>query len=651
MKTLKFTLVLILIGISSYAQNVIPKFGNVSMDEMNMKSYPNDTTANAVVLFELGDVKFVTNHSEIYLQTEIYKKIKILNKEGAEHGIVKVRIYDDQKGGIEEVQKIKGITHTPGEPDQYLSQSNIFKNKIDDNWHEVVFTLPNIKEGSVLEYSYIIESDFIFNLRGWYFQSVIPKVYSEYHAVIPAFWVYNGNYNGYYPLSLSDAKLKKNCFDPGNGVNQPCEERTYVMKDIPSFIEEEKYSTSPKNYIARIEFELAESFRLDGTSTKYTSTWNDADKKIKSLFDLNKSSLESYFKKNMPDSLFTETDQLKKARDIYHYVQNHYTLDPSKDYIFEDHSLKDLYESKLGGVSDINLTLFHALNAAGIDSKIFLSATRSFGRPTKLHPVITDFNYLSVFVNINDRPYFIDASQKLLPFGFLPFESLNQYGRVIDLEDGSFWADIIPNRINAIRRSLKLTLNENGTIEGTANETFTGYEAYFEREKLLNHNLNKPELGNTVEVSDFVVIDFKESDKALEENYNITANVSDQVGNSLYINPFLFSLGENPLKLNRRNYPVDFGYQKTDIYAVEIEFPENYHVTSLPEPVNITIPNKGGTFTSTISNSDNKITIYYKINLLKSTFEVSEYAYLKEFFSQVINFQNSFIILDKTISN
>jgi len=511
--------------------------------------------------------------------------------------------------------------------------------------------LPNIKEGSVLEYSYIIESDFIFNLRGWYFQSVIPKVYSEYHAVIPAFWVYNGNYNGYYPLSLSDAKLKKNCFDPGNGVNQPCEERTYVMKDIPSFIEEEKYSTSPKNYIARIEFELAESFRLDGTSTKYTSTWNDADKKIKSLFDLNKSSLESYFKKNMPDSLFTETDQLKKARDIYHYVQNHYTLDPSKDYIFEDHSLKDLYESKLGGVSDINLTLFHALNAAGIDSKIFLSATRSFGRPTKLHPVITDFNYLSVFVNINDRPYFIDASQKLLPFGFLPFESLNQYGRVIDLEDGSFWADIIPNRINAIRRSLKLTLNENGTIEGTANETFTGYEAYFEREKLLNHNLNKPELGNTVEVSDFVVIDFKESDKALEENYNITANVSDQVGNSLYINPFLFSLGENPLKLNRRNYPVDFGYQKTDIYAVEIEFPENYHVTSLPEPVNITIPNKGGTFTSTISNSDNKITIYYKINLLKSNFEVSEYAYLKEFFSQVINFQNSFIILDKTISN
>ena len=75
MKTLKFTLVLILIGISSYAQNVIPKFGNVSMDEMNMKSYPKDTTANAVVLFEQGDVKFVTNHNEIYLQTEIYKKI------------------------------------------------------------------------------------------------------------------------------------------------------------------------------------------------------------------------------------------------------------------------------------------------------------------------------------------------------------------------------------------------------------------------------------------------------------------------------------------------------------------------------------------------------------------------------------------------
>ena len=651
MSTLKFILILLLIGISGYAQNMVPKFGSVSMEEMNMKSYPKDTTANALVLFELGDVKFVTNHSKIYLQTEIYKKIKIFNKEGAEHGVVKVRIYDDQKGGIEEVQKIKGITHTPGEPDQYLSPTNVFKNKIDDHWYEVVFTLPNIKEGSVLEYAYIIESDFIFNLRGWYFQSDIPKVYSEYHAVIPAFWVYNGTFTGYYPLAMSDAKLKKNCFDPGNGVDQPCEERTYVMKDIPSFIEEENYSTSPKNYIAHIEFELAESFKLDGTSTKYTSTWNDVDKKVKSLFDLNKSSFEGYFKKNMPDSIFTEQDQLKKAKDIYDYVQGHFTLDPSKDYIFDDHSLKDLYESKLGGESDINLTLFHALNAAGIDAKIFLSATRSFGRPTKLHPVITDFNYLSVFANVNDRPYFIDASQKLLPFGFLPFELLNQYGRVIDIEDGSFWAEIIPNRINAIRRSLKLTVNEDGVLEGAANEVFTGYEAYFEREKLKNHNLNKPILGNTVEVSNFIVKDFQDLDKALEENYNITANVTDNVGNSFYINPFLYALGENPLKLNRRNYPVDFGYQKTDIYTVEIDFPAGYHITSLPEPVNFTIPNKGGTFTSSISTNDHKITIYYKINLLKHTYEVSEYAHLKEFFSQIINFQNSFIILDKTISN
>ncbi|MFD1316004.1 hypothetical protein [Namhaeicola litoreus] len=651
MKLLRLWIILLLLGISCNAQNVIPKFGSVSMEEMNMPSYPNDTTANALVLFEQCDVKFVPQNNRIHLETTIYKKIKIFNKEGVDYGNVSVKIYDDQKGGMEIVQKIKGITHSPGEPDHYLSPKNIFQNKIDDHWHEVVFTLPNIKEGSVLEYSYIIESEFFFNLRGWYFQSEIPKLYSEYHALIPAFWNYNGTYTGYYPLSLRDAKLKKNCFDPGNGVDQPCDERTYVMKDIPSFIEDDVYSTSPKNYIAHIEFELAEAFKLDGTSTKYTTTWSDADRKLKSLFDLNKSSLEGYFRKNIPDSLFSNPDPLIKAKSIYHFVQNHYTLDPSKDYIFDDRSLKDMYDSNLGGVPDINLTLLHAMNAAGFDAKIFLSATRSFGRPTKIHPVITDFNYLSVFVNINDRPYFLDASQKLLPFGFLPFECLNQYGRVIDIEDGSFWADIIPNRINATRRTLKLTVNEDGTLEGSANETFTGYEAFIEREKLSNNNLTKSISGHKFEPTNFIVKDFQDLEKPIEENYILRSNSAEIVGNSLYINPFLFSLEENPLKLNRRNYPVDFGYQKTDIYAVEIEFPESFSVTSLPVPINMSIPKNGGSFTSTISHHGNKITLYYKINLLKSIYEVSEYAYLKEFFSQIINFQNSFIILDKTISN
>ena len=41
-------------------------------------------------------------------------------------------------------------------------------------------TMPNVKVGSVIEITYKVRSDFIFNFQDWEFQSTIPTVWSEY---------------------------------------------------------------------------------------------------------------------------------------------------------------------------------------------------------------------------------------------------------------------------------------------------------------------------------------------------------------------------------------------------------------------------------------------------------------------------------------
>lgn len=47
------------------------------------------------------------------------------------------------------------------------------------------FALPNVREGSVIEFSYSLLSNCVLRFRGWQFQTGIPTRWSEYRAVIP----------------------------------------------------------------------------------------------------------------------------------------------------------------------------------------------------------------------------------------------------------------------------------------------------------------------------------------------------------------------------------------------------------------------------------------------------------------------------------
>lgn len=58
------------------------KYGNATMDELNMTVYPEDTTASAVILLKKGDLRFI--FSELYgfqFEYAIQVKIKILKTE------------------------------------------------------------------------------------------------------------------------------------------------------------------------------------------------------------------------------------------------------------------------------------------------------------------------------------------------------------------------------------------------------------------------------------------------------------------------------------------------------------------------------------------------------------------------------------------
>lgn len=627
-------------------------FGEPLRSELEMQYYQKDTTANAVVIYEEANTDFfVYNDNWIYIRTKVYRKIKIFNKDGYDQANISINL---EKGTRrkELVKNIKGITHND-DKSIHLTKDKIFTTSLNDYRDEITFALPNIKDGSVIEYTYTKESPFLFNFSGWTFQNDIPTIESVFIAEIPGNYVYNRKLIGYHKLTKNESKIKKRCFKiQGISGYADCEVLTYSMNDIPSFIEED-YMTSKWNYLSRIDFELSERKGFDGHNKKYTKTWKAVDREYKSNKDiggqLNK---KSFFKKEISEEILNEKDQLIKAKKIYNSIQKHYSWN-NKYHLFGTMNVIKAFKNKTGSVGEINMSLINALNVAGIKAQIGLLSTRNNGYPTKLYPVLSDFNYIIARVVIDNKVYLLDATQKSLPFGMLPYKCLNKDVRVMDFKNGSYWDKIMPYKNNGRKTQMLLKLNEEENFSGNVRIVHNGYAAVKKREDLKTTDKNKY-IENYEDENDFLEIisyknfDVKKNEETVKEEFEVIIENESTVANKILLNPFFIDrITENSFKLNTREYPVNFGHPIKYDYVVTINLTDSFQVETLPKSRLVKLPDNKGYFVYKVINKDSKIMVNYSFNIKEVEFSSQYYLYLKEFFKQAIIAQQELIVLNK----
>jgi hypothetical protein len=621
--------------------------GNITKEELKMTVYDKDSTASAVVLYEHANY-YIDASNEYRLTTDHYYRIKILKKEAFDLATINVLL-----SGKENVHNIKAKTYNLSSSDRinevFLTKDKVFTKKLNERLKEVSFTLSNIKVGSVIEYTYTVVSPYN-GIDDWYFQSDIPKIRSDFTAAILGNYKYNIRVVGFLGLNRSDASVKKKCVYV-SGRAGACLILDYGMDAIPAF-KEENYMLSKRNYISKLSFELESFTSTDGVEKKFTKTWKDADKNLKYSFLDNQGSKKKYFKKNvLNEEILSTQNTLEKAKKVFELIKGNFNWN-GRYWPTRKIKIKKAYEDKSGNIFDINLSLYNALQAAGIESKLTMLATRSKGLPTKLYPVVDEFNYLIVRVIINEKVYFLDATKKNLPFGLVQFEALNGDGRVMDFKKGSFWEGI--HTSDKTTRNTKMVLNY--TDEGLSGNLIinrTGYNALYQRDELTklkeevfleNFETKHP----SIEVEDFKVRNLNKLDKKLQEFYKI--NIEHDVSNArrIKINPFFIDkTTENPFKLNERIFPVNYGYPRNNTYILSLKIPKEYTIKKLPEDKALALPNKGGRIIFKIKQSENTINLYLKVETKKKSYTNNEYFYLKEFYNQLIKIQDSFIEIEK----
>jgi Fe-S cluster assembly iron-binding protein IscA len=635
------------------------EFGKFTNEERVFERTQIDSNANAAYLNEYGTTSFLfdSETGRMKLVHRYHARIKIFDKEGFSAANVVVPLYKngnayDQQ---ERIFDIKASTFNAG-TGQYeetpMTSKAIFEEEKSKYLSLCKFTLPNVRENAIIEYQYSIETPYLFNFKTWEFQAKIPKVNSVYEAYIPANYSYNITLRGFYKLTDNKATLSTGCLRVA-GRDMDCSKMTYVMKDVPAFVEED-YMTSPNNFKSAIYFELSEVYYLNGAVQKYTKSWKDVDYELISNRDFGgQMKKKDVFKHIIPTVTAGMSDELEKGKAIFDYIRKQVRW--NKVYgKYSETSVKDVIDSRSGNVADINLALVAALSAADLDAEAVIISTRDNGIVNKLHPIMSDFNYVIAKLNIGNESYLLDATEPLTPFGLLPLRCINDQGRVMNLKKPSYWIDLKASQRSTTIHSMVGKMTEDGKITGTITTRTVGFDALNVRNEMKRYSSVEEyvekldERMTNIRIKNFKVTNVDSVEKPLIEEYEVEFTVQNAGEGSTYFNPFFINrIRKNPFKLNERNYPVDMGAANDERITISITLPDKYYLKEQPKDFSLALPNQGGRYLLQTTVLGNHFTISQQLSFNKAIYSAEEYYALKEFYNRIIQVQKGEVLLAK----
>ncbi|HTI58665.1 DUF3857 domain-containing protein [Mucilaginibacter sp.] len=637
-----------LISFAASAQDF--PFGEVSQEEMDMQKYDKDTSAHALVLNEHGRARISETSSEdVNLIFEHHIRIKFFDdKEFERYGTFDIPIYSSDGLVYEKLVDVKAVTYYRDDAGNLqkadLDPKKIFRVEQDKHHTLVKFAMPALRKGCIIEIKYEIESPYYWNhFHSWMFQDYLPKLNSQFEAIIPGFWNYNASLRGYLKLTDSKATIDRECFTY-HGAKSDCSHLTFTMKDVPAFVREE-YMTSPNNYLSGVYWQLAEFTNLrTGAKEKYSKDWKDLDRELKEQYWFGgQLKRKEMLKDRVTPVIAGKTDSLAKAKAVYTFIQKSFKWNERANDGSVD-GIKKALDAHTGDAGDINLALVNALTSAGIPAEAVLVSTRENGSINKLYPTINDFDYVIARTSIGGKVYLLDATDPMLPFGMLPLRCLNDQGRVFNVDKPSYWMDMNTAQRAKTTYNIELTLGDDGKLKGNIIRYSSSYSGYLRRKEIKKYNsldeyvdhLSSDMPGTKILKSDIVNVD--SLDMPVGETYQVEMNAYDGMNHDRFgFNPFIIGkLKTNPFKLARRDYPVDMGIPSEERYIVTVHLPAQYTIDNPPQGQAFAMASQGGRFITDFQNDGSTFTFSYVTQINSSVFGTDEYNSLKELFNRIV---------------
>jgi hypothetical protein len=646
------------------------KLGKVSIAELEQKVHPKDSAAVAAILFKRGETSFEYSQNEGFLVvTEITMRVKIYKKEGYDWANQAVPFISGSNNIKEKVTFSDVATYNlvAGKIEKTkLKSEGEFQEAVNKYWSKKKIALPNVKEGSVLEFKYIIRTNNIGLLREFDFQTNVPVNHAEYKTYIPEYYVYNTKLKGFISPKIDVVKSQKSFTitskertgDRVSSTNFSTDKieyqetkTTYTVNDMPA-MKEEAFVNNIDNYTTSLEQELSMTKYPNEPTKPYSTDWNAVVKTIYEYEDfgpeLNKT---GYFEEDLKAVIVGLSSQNEIIATIFNYVKS--TVKWNDNYGYScDEGVKKAYKDKVGNVAEINLMLTAMLRTAGLKANPVLVSTRSNG--ISIFPNRTAYNYVIAAVETSEGLILLDATNKYSTPNVLPFRDLNWIGRLIRKDGSSEEVDLMPKMASNDNVTMMYSVDPAGKITGKVRRQRTDHNAMMFRSEIANTKeeeyLEKLENENQkIEIADYSRTNEKDVKLPIIETSSFTGtNLCEVIGEKIYINPLLFFTKEqNPFKQETREYPIDYGFPFVEKYNVSIDIPKGYTVETLPKSAQLNMEENIGGFKFIVNSSENKIQLSISHQINTPIVSSEYYSMLKDYYQGMIAKETEKIVLKK----
>lgn len=628
----------------------------VTPAELAMKTPQVEPDADAEAIF--WEVRIDDSDSSDLSKIH-YVRVKIFTERGRE------RFSKFDIPFIKKSIKIKDIAARVIRPDGTIIEikdSDIFEREIIKTNRIKVraksFAIPNIEPGVIVEYRYreIFDDSGAVGLE-LEFQRDIPVQNLSYY-----YKPYKKNEPRYQPYNLQDVKFVEE------------EKGFYLAKrtNVPSF-KSEPYMppednvrpwmllqgvgvnlTNVRSSGFRTTFSIA--IKNPGNPSQY---WGAVASEYAGVTEfMNKKSKD--VKKAADEIVGSAATDDEKLRKIYKYCQTEIknaSFDPSmtdedKDKLPKITKIDDILKHKVVRTQYVDMLFGAMAGALGFETRVVLAPDRT---EILFNPNMTNEDFIgprSVAVKVGENWKFFNPGVPFLPYGKLVWYEEDVWSLLVG-EKYNSWeqSPLTDEKENVVKRSGKLKLTEDGTLEGTMRLEHYGQFAIDYRINNYDESPAKREEEliddfksrmSTAEISNVVIENMDDHSKPIVQTFKIRVpNYGQRTGKRLFFQPGVFEYGSSPrFSASERKYDIVFNYPWSEADTVDIDLPAGFQLDNAERPADLVDDGKIFSLTTKIGVSQDVSLLKYERNFFfggesNILFTVSNYKPLKNIFDTV----------------
>ena len=576
------------------------------------------------------------------MYSDVVSRIKIYDKDKANDYLdVEIPLYESSvSSDREKLVNLKAYTYNfvNGKlQESKVEKDSKFKSAEDKNYNITKFAFPEVKNGSVIEYKYTVETPFYWSVPRVMIERDIPIKYIEYVFETPRELGYTINYKGFLSPTFRDVE-EKNIYGGDHYSYR------FAYDNVPAY-KEESFVKNNDNYKTSIKAEINSS-NINGILRKFTVSWTDVRKQ---LYESEKFGDQlkkmGAVKDILPNNIKTIGNEVERANAILKFVQDNYKWNKEIDLV-TDKGIRNLISTKIGNSAEINLLMVMLMKDATLKANPVVLATVGRGLLLSYSPSLAQLNYVIAGVESGGKIYLYDGTSKYSSKNTIPPRALNDYGFLMTDTEAKQINVIFPDNSETVL-AVDAKLNNNGTFSGHFSDTDTKLYAMMAQE---SYEDNKEDYQK--KYKDSYKFPYKNTKSGMNEDGSFSTSFDfdsdtfvDAIGSKLVFNPLLFLYSKNHdfNQVEPRKAPLEFlsAYNRTK--RVTITLPEGYVFENVPKSKKFRTDDNSISYLYDVTQKGNKLTVETTTSVDDSSFPKDYYPAFKQIFDAITKMEGQVV--------